>query len=298
MDEIESSTSMTIDNESVSCLYGETQSSTDVPILIIQSEPSVPPQYPDDLYRVYFIDSGFQKASIDNWQFDAAPGDVLTASPAEQVVFSENLRIRSVGFHHDFFCVRVKRTEVYCDGVVFNRISGQPRVVLPEQEWPLLRQHFVELNEIVKSSGLLVNERSISTLRSILLQTAEFKMMQMTGDPSADMHSAPISELVLRFQDLLEAHYLEHREVQFYSDRLNVTPSSLNRHLKSELDQTVLQAVNERIAIAARVELRTGQKSIKEVAIDLGFDDPLYFSRFFKKQFGYSPSHYFSKPEF
>jgi len=289
---------MNIDNKTVSCLYGNTQLTTDVPILIIQAEPGVPPQYPNDLYRVYFIDSGFQKASVDNQQVDVAPGDVLTASPAEQVVFSEELRVRSVAFHHDFFCVRVKRTEVYCDGVVFNRVAGQPRVVLPEQERPLSVQHFIELNEIVKSSGSLVKERAISTLRSILLQTAEFKMMQMTADAGADMHGSRISELVLRFQDLLEAHYLEHREVQFYCDRLNVTPSSLNRHLKSELDQTVLQAVNERIAIAARIELRSGRKSVKEVAIDLGFDDPLYFSRFFKKQFGYSPSHYFSKPEF
>ena len=35
----------------------------------------------------------------------------------------------------------------------------------------------------------------------------------------------------------------------------------------------------------------------EEVAIDLGFDDPLYFSRFFKKQFGVAPSHYFSDPQ-
>jgi AraC-like DNA-binding protein len=56
--------------------------------------------------------------------------------------------------------------------------------------------------------------------------------------------------------------------------------------LRENLGKTALQAINERIAIEARVELRSGQKSIKEVAIDLGFDDPLYFSRFFKKQFG------------
>jgi AraC family transcriptional activator of pobA len=67
--------------------------------------------------------------------------------------------------------------------------------------------------------------------------------------------------------------------------------------LRENLGKTALQAINERIAIEARVELRSGQKSIKEVAIDLGFDDPLYFSRFFKKQFGVAPSHYFSDPQ-
>ncbi len=71
---------------------------------------------------------------------------------------------------------------------------------------------------------------------------------------------------------------------------------TLNRKVKDELGKTVIQAVNERLAIAARVALRSGKKSIKEVAFDLGFAGPLYFSRFFKKQFGSPPTQYFQLP--
>lgn len=62
--------------------------------------------------------------------------------------------------------------------------------------------------------------------------------------------------------------------------------STLSRRVKEELGRSVMQVVAERLAIAARVALRSEEKSIKEVSFELGFSDPLYFSRFYKKQFG------------
>jgi len=41
--------------------------------------------------------------------------------------------------------------------------------------------------------------------------------------------------------------------------------------------------------------LRSGKRSIKDVAIDLRFQDPLYFSRFFKKQFGVASAQFFTE---
>lgn len=263
---------------------------------MVQAISGHPPEYMPEFYRLFFVESGTATASLDNWNLTVSPGDLVPLSPWEKVSFDGAITCRSLAFHHDFYCVRVKRTEVYCDGVVFNRLTGQPRIALPEQEWPLLRDRFDELNEIVQSEGVFVLERAVNALRSILLQAAEYKMMQLALEDDSDIVAAPISELVLRFQDLLEAYFLDHKDIGFYSESLNVTPTVLNRHLKLELGQTALQAINERIAIAARVELRSGRKSVKEVAFDLGFEDPLYFSRFFKKQFGHSPSHYFSNP--
>jgi len=263
---------------------------------MVQATAGAPPDYSAEFYRLYFVESGTAEATLDNWNLTVSSGDQVPLSPGEQVRFDDDLIVRSLAFHHDFFCVRVKRTEVYCDGVVFNRLTGQPRISLPKEEWPLLRDRFVELNEIVQSVGVFVQERAINSLRSILLQAAEYKLLQLADEEESELSAAPLSPLVLRFQDLLEAYFLDHKHVEFYSESLNVTTTVLNRHLKTELGQTALQAINERIAIAARVELRSGRKSVKEVAIDLGFEDPLYFSRFFKKQFGLSPSHYFANP--
>ena len=264
--------------------------------LLVQSKPGTPPQYATDYYRLFFIESGCAHATLDNWHVAVSTGDLIPLSPGENAIFHGNISVLAVAFHHDFYCVRVKRQEVYCDGVVFNRLNGQPSITLPKSEWPLCRDRFTELKKIHQSDGVLANERAVNALRSILLQAADYKMQQLSCEEESELIAAPISELVLRFQDLLEAYFLDHRDIGFYCDSLNVTATVLNRRLKSELGQTALQAINERVAIAARVELRSGRKSVKEVAFDLGFEDPLYFSRFFKKQFGCAPSHYFSNP--
>ncbi len=267
------------------------------PLLVVQAEAGTPPDYPANLYRLYFIEAEATNIALDHRQLRVEAGQLLALSPTEQVTFDKTAKLISLGFHHDFFCVKVKRTEVYCDGVVFNRISGQPQIALPEQEWPLLRHRFEELREIVQSQSLFTEERAINSLRSLLLQAADYKLRHIENGAEEAIQKTRISDLVLQFQDLLEKHYLDRKDSEFFSDQLGVTPAKLNRHLKAELGQTVLQAINERIAIAARVELRSGQKSVKEVAIDLGFEDPLYFSRFFKKQFGSSPSYYFTNPQ-
>ncbi|MFK7856745.1 MAG: helix-turn-helix domain-containing protein [Granulosicoccus sp.] len=263
---------------------------------VLQSVAGAPPEYTLEFYRLFFIEAGEAEAMLDNWNLIVSPGDLVPLSPGEKARFDGDISVRSLAFHHDFYCVRVKRTEVYCDGVVFNRLTGEPRIKLPLREQRLIQERFYELSEIVHSEGILAYERAVNALRSILLQAAEYKMKQLEKEDNAELTAAPMSELVLRFQDLLEAYFLDHKDINFYSDLLNVSPTVLNRNLKSELGQTALQAVNERIAIAARVELRSGRKTVKEVAYDLGFEDPLYFSRFFKKQFGHSPSHYFANP--
>lgn len=268
------------------------------PVLIVQADIGTPPEYPADMYRIYFSEGDAQSLVLDKQDLSLNAGQLLAISPAEEVVFPDYARVRSMAFHHDFFCVRVKRTEVYCDGVVFNRVSGAPIISLPEPECDLLRYHFQEMSEIIRLGSTFSQERVINILRSLLLQAADYKLQALEKQEGMPPSGRRVSDLVLRFQDLLELHYLDRKSVEFFSDALGVTPTTLNRRLKAELGQTVTQAVNDRIAVAARVELRSGEKSVKEVAIDLGFDDPLYFSRFFKKQFGSSPSYYFSNPQY
>ena len=271
--------------------------STKEPFLIVTAQAGSPPDYPLNLYRIYFVAAKPVQATLEKRTIVLAPGQLLTLSPAEEVCFEQDASVRSIAFHHDFFCVRVSRSEVYCDGVVFNRISAEPWVDVPEKEHVLLVNRFDELDLLLSAQNAYTTERAISCLKSILLQAADHKLTQVLDNRAAHSERpAHPSKLVLRFQDLVEQHYVEHNELSFYCEQLNVTPQTLNRQLKAEIGQTALQAVRERIAIAARLELRTGRKSIKEVAIDLGFDDPLYFSRFFKKQFGVAPSEYFSNP--
>ncbi|TQV78568.1 helix-turn-helix domain-containing protein [Denitrobaculum tricleocarpae] len=267
-----------------------------LPALTVPQEEGSPPEYPLELYRLYLANRGDIALTLDSQSMTLKKGQLLTLSPGEVVAFSEGQTLISLSFHHDFFCVRVQRDEVYCDGVVFNRLSGLPVVAFPETEHTIVEGRFHEMISILSNPSPFSHDRALNVLRALLLHAADYK----SRATAAELHEAGktkhLSPLVLQFQHLVEETFAQRKEATFYSEALGVTLSKLNRRVKDELGKSVMQAVNERLAIEARVALRSGKRSIKEVAFDLGFIDPLYFSRFFRKQFGRPPSQYFQSP--
>ncbi|TDE09174.1 AraC family transcriptional regulator [Dyadobacter psychrotolerans] len=98
--------------------------------------------------------------------------------------------------------------------------------------------------------------------------------------------------LVQRYEQEINRHYLHHKEVMFYADLLGITPNHLNFLCKNVLNKTASQLIYERIGIEAQRLLGHTGATIKEVATALNFEDSSYFNRFFKKQFGISPSEF------
>lgn len=273
-------------------LLGDRGAEDHGPLLVVQSEPGVLPEIDPRLYRLVFVQASETDAVVDGVRLPLVKGEMLALSPTERLDMSSDAAVLAIGFHHNFFCIRVHRHEVFCDGVVFNRLLGRRQIGVPEADWWLISSRFTELYQILQSGGGLMNERAVSCLRLLLVHMADCKLRGTAS--GSDRSSSPmLSDDVLRFQDMLEQHFREGRSVNFYSDAIGVSAATLNRRLKDEIGRTVKQAINERIAIEARVLLRSGTMSITEAAEDLGFDDPLYFSRFFKAQFGHSPRKYF-----
>lgn len=268
-------------------------SEDELPEVSIQLQPGEAPNYSMNLYRLFFANKEDVSLSLEGQVITLKQGQLLTLSPGETVRFEKGATVQSLSFLHDFFCIQVLRNEVYCDGLVFNKLKGLPIITFPKQEQSILKARLEELHSILKTQGSFYRDRAINTLKAILLHAAQFKLQTIKEKAFQQQQQKQLSSLVLNFQNLVEETYTQKKDVNFYSNTLGVSSITLNRKVKAELGKTVVQAVNERLAIAARVALRSGQKSIKEVAFDLGFTDPLYFSRFFKKQFGSPPTQYF-----
>jgi AraC family transcriptional activator of pobA len=77
-----------------------------------------------------------------------------------------------------------------------------------------------------------------------------------------------------------------------YADRLGLSPERLNRLVRAEVGRSALQAVHDRLVRAACRRLAYVPAPISQIAFHLGFDDPAYFCRFFKRQTGASPSRW------
>lgn len=98
--------------------------------------------------------------------------------------------------------------------------------------------------------------------------------------------------LIDELQVLLEAHSHEHKRVSDYASMLHLTSYQLNAVTKSLLGKTCSQLINEQLILEAKRQLLATQNQVKEIAIQLGFEDISYFIRFFKKHTRYSPGAY------
>ncbi|QHE84407.1 AraC family transcriptional regulator [Hydrogenophaga sp. BPS33] len=98
--------------------------------------------------------------------------------------------------------------------------------------------------------------------------------------------------LLQRYRGLVEQHYREHRPLSFYAEALGVTPDHLSRTCRSATKQSALHILHERLMLEARRLLAYSSMPVTEVALQLGYDDAAYFSKFFNRSVGHTPSEY------
>lgn len=86
-----------------------------------------------------------------------------------------------------------------------------------------------------------------------------------------------------RLQQLLETQYREQHLPSYYADELSLSYKKLNEICKSHTGITIHTLIRNRIILEAKRLLLHSDYSIKEISYFLGFEDPAYFNRFFRK---------------
>lgn len=102
-------------------------------------------------------------------------------------------------------------------------------------------------------------------------------------------HNIKADNLTDRFFRLLAANYKNQRSVQFYADRLNLTPKYLSTAIKRVTGRPILDWIHEAVLIDAKLLLRTTDLTVQQIAEMLNFSSPSAFVQFVKKHTGCTP---------
>jgi AraC family transcriptional activator of pobA len=97
-------------------------------------------------------------------------------------------------------------------------------------------------------------------------------------------------ERLRRFRLLIEANHLRHWPVARYARQLGLSETSLNRLCRRLAAATAFDLIQQRLALEARRRLAYVAGSVAAIGQELGFRDPAYFCRFFRRHNGISPS--------
>lgn len=80
--------------------------------------------------------------------------------------------------------------------------------------------------------------------------------------------------------------------VSYFAGKFNLSPNYFGDLVKKETGRTAQEYIQSKIIEVAKEKIFDPEKSVSEIAYELGFKYPQHFSRFFKKQMGYSPNEY------
>ncbi len=133
----------------------------------------------------------------------------------------------------------------------------------------------------------------LSVVRHLL--TALFIMIESEKNkihPSEFQLSPTQNTTLQNFLKILEENYHRPLGVDFYAEKLFMSPRNLNLICKNILHQTVSELIETRKLIEAKNQLTYSDKNISEIGFDLGYSEKAYFTNVFKKRTGQTPSEF------
>lgn len=196
-------------------------------------------------------------------------------------------------YNRDFYCIQIHDEEVACDGLLFNNIYGMPMTVLPTGE----DMHIADALENIMSELSGQESSREEMIRTYLKQmiiraTRIWKQQQLR-----DLKSAPPGDIEFfrNFSRLVEIHFRNKHSVTDYAGLLAIAPKTLSKKFNRLRLTQPNEIIKDRILLEAKRLLAYSSLSVKEIAYNLGYDDPAYFNRLFTNKLGYTPTTFRKK---
>jgi AraC-like DNA-binding protein len=196
-------------------------------------------------------------------------------------------------YNRDFYCIQIHDEEVACDGLLFNNIYGMPMTALPAGE----DKHITDaLENIIRelSGQESSREEMIRTyLKQMIIRTTRVWKQQHLKELKPS--SPGEIEFFRTFSRLVEIHFRDKHSVTDYADLLAIAPKTLSKKFNRLRLTQPNDIIKNRILLEAKRLLAYSSLSIKEIAYNLGYDDPAYFNRLFSNKLGYTPASFRKK---
>lgn len=240
----------------------------------------------DQFYRISLF-NGTGIVKVDSIDYAFYGHIALFTTPYQTTYFNTevSLNIRDLLFHGDFYCIEYHKKEVACNGLLFNNIYDQPFIVLNDEEYNEMHELF---NKLTAELGFKDNY-SQAVVRAYLQLMLALSSKVKKGD-STFQEEETLNHPIGKFKTLLEQNFKRERAPSFYADQLGIAPNTFSKQCKDYFLKSPSQLIHERVILEAKKQIHLTYKSMKLIAAELNFDDENYFSRYFKKHTGITPT--------
>lgn len=247
----------------------------------------------NNYFTLIIITSGAGIATVDLSEYSFQENTLFAFYPYQPFMLQSRDPMSGIAimFHHDFFCIYRHHKEIAANGILFNNIYEQPFIHLDEQQMKTLLNFVTEITDELKQEGLRRDEVIVSYLKIFLVLATRIKLEQQTVQLAGDPAGKQLM-LIQNLRNAIEDNFRSKHAPSDYAGMLHLTPNALARIAKMHFNKTLSDLIADRIIIEAKRELYLTEKTIKEIAYELGYEDEYYFSRFFKTKTDISPKSY------
>lgn len=227
-------------------------------------------------YEIIWFQKGSGTHYVDFNQYAIAPGTIIFISPGQ---------IHSFDTKHDQEGYVLKIcAELFDDFVSLSCVTVQ------DKDSAALEMLVAAMQEELKKEDSLGHREALHALVKLFVIMVRRSYAGM--NPSAPNPHKVSYKAFLNFRKLIEENYCRLHTVKDYASLLNVSSKTLTLYVNECSKCSPLELINNRIILEAKRLLRYSVLSVKEIAFRLGFEDPSYFAKFFKRLVKQSPADY------
>ncbi|WP_299337762.1 AraC family transcriptional regulator [uncultured Psychroserpens sp.] len=242
---------------------------------------------PIGLYTFIWATTSSVNVVVDGVPLSLKANQILSLTAIQYFQFLEGEDVIVYQFNREFYCIKDHDKEVGCVGLLFFGNEHIPVISLDSSEqYKFNILHEVFLDELETTDTIQAEMLRMLMARFIIKTTRLLK-----ADTSQVITFKGKNDTLRHFNLLVETHYKEAHNVSFYADKLNKSPKTLSNSF-AKYGKSPLQIIHDRIVLEAKRQLLYTDKSSKEIAYDIGFDDASHLSRLFKKQTTLTPSEF------
>ena len=228
-------------------------------------------------------------------KYDHDNGCMLFASP-RQIIEFKNLQYHEDSFiifiHEDFLNGHFLHNEI-SKYAFFDYEANEALHLSPREEQVMWDLFFKIEAEYQTNNDEYSRNIMLSHVDSMLKYSQRFYKRQFVGRAQLS------GKIVSKFNDVLAAYFKDGfllgkslPNVGTLAAQLNFSPRYLSDMLKQETGKTAIELIHIYLINEAKNRLRNNDQRVSEIAYALGFEDPSYFSRLFKKETGITPNQF------
>jgi len=251
--------------------------------------------FPNDFSKLYHTHLYSHKGSLaflfNDQLMECRAGQFLfwfAESRLSGLKFSKNFSATAVFVGKEFLMNNIPDQGWSINALLHSRVYPVKTAIDARDKEKIL-VNFERLNESFLASGHRFYEEALK----LQMQLFILEMWQIFADEYEQRkHSLQTGTLYERFMQLVQQHCMTRREVQFYSNELNITAKYLNHLCKIHSGVTASEWIQRHAKERIIILLQNKNLNISEIADEMEFSSRSFFTRYVKKLLGVTPNEY------